>query len=104
MAFDRKTIKLADFIKEAKEKYGEDSKKWKFKCAKCGCIQSAEDFAQLSEFENNKQNIGNYVGFSCIGRFDKGKGCDWTLGGLFTIHTLEIEDEQGKKHPHFELA
>jgi len=64
-----------------------------------------------------------HLGFSCEGRFSnagpwpsdkrRGKivearrlvrGCDWTLGGLFRIHTLEVIDAEGKPHPMFEVA
>ena len=97
-------IKLDDFLKEAQDKFGEDNRKWKFKCPRCKTAQCAEDFAVLDEFKDNKDRIGNFLGFSCIGRFTKEKGCDWTLGGLFKIHEIEVEDKEGKKHPHFQLA
>jgi hypothetical protein len=29
------------------------------------------------------------------------RGCDWTLGGLFTIHELIVVDEDGKDNPLF---
>ena len=99
-----KTIKIKDFVEEAKKRFGEDNKKWKFKCPKCGTTQSAEDFAKLDCFKDKKEEIDKYLGFSCIGRFDDKIGCDWTLGGLFQIHDIEIEDKNGKMHKHFELA
>jgi len=94
-------IKLSNFIAEAESKFGEDRKKWKFKCPQCGKEQSAEDLVAAGV---DKEKVNNYLGFSCIGRWDQKQGCDWTLGGLFQIHTLEIEDAEGKMHPHFELA
>lgn len=55
--------------------------------------------------------VEKYIGFSCIGRwagagpFKKtnppNQGCDWTLGGLFCIRDLDIETEDGRKHPYF---
>jgi hypothetical protein len=33
-----------------------------------------------------------------------GKPCNWTLGGLFRTHTLEVVTPDGKKHPRFEVA
>jgi hypothetical protein len=58
--------------------------------------------------------VEKYIGFSCIGRFTNagphktgeppGRGCDWTLGGLFGLQKLEVVDEEGKHHPHFEPA
>jgi hypothetical protein len=37
-------------------------------------VQTAEDFIAL------KLDPNNYVHFSGIGRWDKSKGCAWTLG------------------------
>lgn len=52
-----------------------------------------------------EDDVDNYIGFSCVGRFNNKKtGCDWTLGGLFKMHEFEIEDEDGNMHPRFELA
>ena len=44
------------------------------------------------------------MGFSCIGMFNEGVGCDWTLGGLFLIHEIEVESADGKLQPLFKLA
>jgi len=75
-----------------------------FKCPVCKTIQCAADLIAASAGKNEEE-VQKYLGFSCIGRFTHGKqGCDWTLGGLFKLHTLEIEMPDGKKHPHFELA
>lgn len=73
----------------------------KFKCVKCGTVQCAQDFIDKG-IGNNFQEVQHYLGFSCIGRFTEDKGCDWTLGGLFQIHKLEIIDDDGINHPHFE--
>ena len=58
--------------------------------------------------------VEKYLGFSCFGRWthqkpppkEKGTqhGCNWTLGGLFQCHDLEVVTPDGKKHPRFELA
>jgi hypothetical protein len=60
------------------------------------------------------EDVEKYFGFSCIGRVTgagehkrgakPGKGCDWSLGGLFRLHRLVIVDDEGKEHPFFELA
>lgn len=42
--------------------------------------------------------------YSCIGRWVKGRGCNWTLGGLFQIHETEVVNEDGKPIPVFEFA
>jgi len=38
-----------------------------------------------------------YLGFSCIGRFDEKRGCDWTLGGFFQMHTSIIKDVEHER-------
>lgn len=79
-----------------------------FRCPMCATIQSGADFvkAGLPEWEK-------YLAFSCIGRATgagaprkepDGKPCNWTLGGLFRTHTLEVVTPDGRAHPHFEPA
>lgn len=91
-----------------------------FRCAACGTVQS---MASLIKAGAQPETVERYIGFSCEGRFsgvgpwpsskDKSKkaqarrqqrGCDWTLGGLFKIHRLEVVLEDGKVHPSFEIA
>ncbi len=95
-----KIIKKNEFIQIAESRFGPNSKNWKFICPKCKTIQSRQDFIDNGIEETIAQN---QIGFSCIGRHIKEKGCNWTLGGLFQIHTLEIDDN-GELHPFFELA
>lgn len=84
-----------------------------FKCPMCGTIQSAADLIRAGV---SPDDVGKYIGFSCVGRWTDagphkrrnkpGRGCDWTLGGLFKIHKLEvvIPDDKGTIIPQFELA
>lgn len=73
-----------------------------FVCPRCGTKQTPQDLVDAGAGERI-DDAHKYVGFSCVGRFNEGKtGCDWTLGGLFQIHTLEILSD-GEKHPFFEL-
>lgn len=83
-----------------------------FKCPMCGCLQTGQDFIDAGAATNSDQAMG-YAGFSCLGRFTKaegprkkpdGKRCNWTLGGLFQMHKLEVVTQDGQSHPHFELA
>jgi len=99
---------LADYVVEGEKRFGSDKKDWKFVCSSCGTVQGFHDFVRIGV---KKSEIANYLGFSCIGRFTEGEtgtegkiGCDWTLGGLFQVHTLEVIDDSGKKHPRFEFA
>jgi hypothetical protein len=104
-------ILRSEWLEKGKELFGEDFWDWEFVCPVCGTIQSAIDFF---EAKVESARISNYLGFSCIGRFTgagpykkngpQQKGCDWTLGGLFHLHRLEVIDEQGVIHPVFEFA
>jgi hypothetical protein len=100
-----------EWLKKGKDLFGEDFRDWKFVCPICGTIQSARDFFAAGV---EAEKVSSYLGFSCIGRFTKAgpykkegpqqKGCDWTLGGLFHLHRVEVTDEEGKVHPVFEFA
>lgn len=82
------------------------------KCVICGTVQSLADF--VDALGKPADEVEKYFGFSCIGRFtgagphkrgsEPGKGCDWTLGGLFTLHTTVVVTDDGKEIPYFELA
>jgi hypothetical protein len=83
-----------------------------FVCPMCKTVQSIASLARW--LGDSHERAEKYVGFSCIGRLTDagpykngtppGKGCDWTLGGLLTIHRLVVRTEDGKEHPHFEIA
>lgn len=94
-------ISRKDFFDTADNQYGVSSKDWQLVCPRCGTVQSGQDFIDAGV---DKETAQNQFGFSCIGRSVKNKGCDWTLGGLFKIHEIEIIDEEGVKHPFFRLA
>lgn len=78
-------IDFDDWIKDLKDFFGEDPKDWAFKCPVCGNIQTAKDF-----IKHNIEEPENKVYFSCIGRYVKGIGCDWTLGGLLKINKISV--------------
>lgn len=93
-----KTMTLKEWKKKAKSLFGSDPLDWEFKCVQCGHIQKGRDFQGVVD------DPMNMAFFSCIGRWKKGVGCDWTLGGLLRIHELEVEAEDGKHIPVFEFA
>lgn len=83
-----------------------------FVCPLCKQVQSARDLIQAGA-GRTFEDVEKYIGFSCVGRFTgagsprkspDGKPCNWTLGGLFKVHTLEVETPDGKRHPCFALA
>ena len=90
-----------------------DRKDIAFKCPICATVQSMRSLIKAGAGETEDE-VEKFVGFSCVGRFSNagphkpgtkpGKGCDWTLGGVFRVHTLEVETPDGKVHPRFEIA
>jgi hypothetical protein len=106
-----KTISIEEFVKIAVERFGSDRNKWVFVCPACKTPQTGEDLIKAGV---KPEDVNSVMAYSCIGRFtnagpvkkgDKpGKGCDWTLGGLFHLHTLEVIYEDGYKRPVFEFA
>lgn len=87
-----------DFCNKMKSIHGEDPKNWRFKCPSCGETQSPKDFidAGIEEPESKTH-------FSCIGRWVKGRGCNWSLGGLIQINELTIIKD-GKPFKSFAIA
>jgi hypothetical protein len=77
----------------AAELFGADPRAWRFACPSCGHEQSH------NEVKSRKSDIGDTSGwiyFACEGRHVAGVGCDWTLGGLFQIHSLEVMEDSGR--------
>lgn len=83
-----------------------------FKCPMCGTLQTARDLIAAGAGPD-LDAVERYLGFSCIGRFTgapgprkepDGQPCNWTLGGLFRLHKLEVVTPDGEHHPRFELA
>ena len=87
-----------EWKKKLNERFGENPMNWKFKCPNCGNIQSLQDFVN-ARIDNAE---GKFY-YSCIGRYVKDKGCNWTLGGLFQIHKTAIFKD-GVVVPVFEMA
>lgn len=83
-----------------------------FVCPMCGTVQSSRDLIAAGAGKDF-DSVERYLGFSCVGRFTGAKAprnkqddkpCNWTLGGLFRLHQLEVVTEDGERHPRFELA
>lgn len=81
-------------------------------CPMCGTVQSASDLMGAGAGDSF-ENVEKYLGFSCVGRFTgagappkkpNGGGCNWTLGGLFQTHKLEVVTDDGVHHPRFQVA
>ena len=91
-------INYEDWLAELKNRFGNDAKKWAFKCPCCNNIQTVQDF-----IDNGIESPENKVYFNCIGRYVKGKGCDWSLGGLIQINKISVMKD-AKIFPVFEMA
>lgn len=85
-----------------------------FICPMCDTVQS---MASLVDAGCSTDMVHEYIGYSCEGRWRGGgspldktlkktqkqkiRGCNWTLGGLFKTHKLEIIEEGEENHPFF---
>lgn len=96
-----------------------------FVCPMCKSVQSAQDLI-LAGAGKDFAEVEKYLAFSCFGRWTKagsafkqkkgqkatpGMGCDYTLGGLFSLAELEIvvgeptgPNSPQSRHSRFELA
>lgn len=108
-------ITQKEFLNELERQGAPDRAKLCFKCPMCGTIQCAADLIAAGAGKAFDDVVSS-LGFSCIGRFTHHKpppkkedfgsqdGCNWTLGGLFQMHTLEVIMDSGEKMPVFEVA
>lgn len=95
----RHQIDVEDFRRIATETFGAPDQ-WRFRCPQCGHVQSIASVKE-HDTEPNRDNF-TWITFSCEGRFVPGFGCNWTLGGLFKIHTVEVR-WAGQMIPSFEF-
>lgn len=81
-------------------------------CPMCSVVQSARDLMAAGAGDSFEA-VEKFLGFSCLGRFTgagsprktpDGSPCNWTLGGLFTTHQLEVVTDDGTCHPRFKPA
>ena len=107
-----RTITLVQFHSEMKAQGVDRIEDAAFVCPCCKTVQSAADLI-AAKAGASMGEVEKYLGFSCVGRFTGAKSprkkpdgspCNWTLGGLFSLHELEVVTEDGEHHPSFELA
>ncbi len=96
---ERKRVTLAEFLEMVKAQ-GVPIERVTFRCPRCGTLQCAEDLIEAGAGAD-LDTVEKYLGFSCVGRWSEEKGCDWTLGGLFQIHELEVVTPDERVHPTF---
>ena len=111
-----KTMTVKEFH-EALRAQGVPKEHLALKCPICGTVQSSVDLIKAG-VGKDYDAVANYIGFSCVGRWNNAgpfrhpkkyteaglpkQGCDWTLGGLFQLHKLEVITEDGEHCPRFE--
>lgn len=88
-------MKYDDWKAKGRELFGEP-KDWQFLCPACGRRQSIA--AAVKSLGITEKEASGFVYSSCEGRRDASVGCNWTLGGLFRIHALEIDEEGEPKN------
>jgi len=98
----RRRMTHADWEAEGERLFGPQMRTWRFVCPSCGHVQSAVD-AIARNPSVDLTFLRSRINFSCEGRWTPATGCDWTLGGLFQIHRLEVVTDEGNVVPTFEF-
>lgn len=110
-----RTLSVPEFHAELKAQGVSHQRHYALKCASCGTVQS---MASLVAAGATPEEAERKIGFSCEGRLTNAgpwpsnpsaerratRGCDWSLGGFFRIHKLEVITPDGEKNPRFEIA
>lgn len=103
------TVTLEQFHAQCKEQAGSTLDTVVI-CPACKTLQCGHDFIAAGV---EPERVPRVLGLNCVGRYTgapsarkvpDGQPCNWSLVGLFQIHTMEVIDADGVKHPHFELA
>ncbi len=106
-------FEVADFQAKMREQGTSGPGNIAFICPMCGTAQSIRTLLSAGVSE---EKVTKYIGFSCEGRWrgagparkpgrrgEGVRGCDWTLGGLFQFHEVEVQTPEGAI-PSFRLA
>ena len=85
------TQTVEEWHREGEQRFGEDERKWAFKCPMCGHVATVQDFIDAGGHDTDpgQKCIGRVTGKGVDGLkdgVDKGDGCNWAAFGLF--HTL----------------
>lgn len=101
-------ITLADWHAAARERYGQASAGWWFRCPACRVAISVEDWREAGAPEGA-------TAFSCIGRYQDGKPrdafaaagagpCNYAGGGLFKLNPVVVIAPDGSENDVFDFA
>ena len=79
-----KQTTLKEWQEEACARFGEDFRKWKFRCPACGHEQSIQDFLDIGADPNSafQDCIGRHMGKGSPVKGDS-SGCNWAAYGFF---------------------
>lgn len=96
-----KEYTIDEWRAKGKSLFGEDVKKWSFKCPACGNVASVQDFINVGL---SKESACNAAYQECIGRYT-GAGaptgqqpCNWSAYGLFgTLGNGAVVNHDGKQ-------
>lgn len=87
-----KSYTKEEWLAEGKKRFGEYYEDYKFRCPRCGNVASGQEFKTAGAKPPA-------MCCECIGRYVKGKGCDWAAYGLLDICTVHVDGQ-----PVFEFA
>lgn len=107
-----KTMTIEEYHAALKAQGTKDRAELVMICPMCSSPQTGNDLIRAGAGKTF-EDVEKYLGFSCVGRWTgaagprekpDGEPCNWTLGGLFRTHKLEVITPDGEKHPRFEAA
>ena len=104
---------MEEWHTEARRRFGDKARYWKFVCPACGFVQSGEIFEELTDL--TRDEIVKYLAFSCVGRwlkdgtprdaFAKDDGpCNYAGGGLIGLNPIAVSTPDGEVHRRFAFA
>ena len=73
-----------EWIREGCRLFGRDLRAWRFRCPRCKNVATGREFAEVGARPDDMAKC-------CIGRFVKGRGCDWAAYGLLDICTVHVD-------------
>ena len=82
----RITLSLDEWLRAAKELYGEDQLEWEFVCPACGNVQKGRDFEAAGKMKE-------YAHFCCLGRYIELAGkktCNYICCGRLELAPIKI--------------
>lgn len=89
---------IEDWREEGRRLFGNNMAKWRFKCPNCGIIYEAHELLDAGAKQENCSPPEE-----CVGRYDKGRGCNWAAYGFLDICKVHVSNGEWNL-PVFEFA